>query len=299
MKTTRSLLKKKSLLPKKIKKKSFTVVAIGASAGGLEAVSVLLKNLPSNTGMAFIYVQHLSPDHKSFLTSLLAKTTEMKVQEINNMALMKPNNVYVIPPDKGIRVTNGHIKLIPRSKISSAITIDILFSSLAATHKENVIGIILSGYASDGKLGLKAIKNAGGITFAQDNSAQANSMPEAAIASGAVDYILSPKEIAKELVRLSSGRKPEKFAGLAGRKNAKSLEDHNSDLKPIFELLFKEKGADFSHYKMPTIKRRLNNKMLQSGVKTIKEYRNILLKKNNEIDLLYFFCLRFLKYYIY
>lgn len=292
MKAALSILKKKSPISINTKAKSFTVVAIGASVGGLDAMSALLKNLPSNTGMAFIYVQHLSPNHKSFLTSLLAKTTKMKVQEIDNMELMKPNNVYVIPPNKGIKVTNGHIKLIPRSKGSAAITIDILFSSLAATHKANVIGVVLSGYASDGKIGLRAIKNAGGLTFAQDHSAQANSMPEAAIESGVVDYILSPKEIAKELVRLSKnnfsgGKSIEKTLRDIERKNENNLEDNNSYLKTIFELIYKEKGTDFSHYKMPTIKRRLNQKMLQSGLKTMKEYGKLLLKKNSEIDLLY------------
>jgi two-component system, chemotaxis family, CheB/CheR fusion protein len=128
----------------------FPVVAIGASAGGLEAMMELLKHLPSDTGMAFIYVQHLSPDHKSMLTEILSKKTKMKVQEIDDMDKIKPNNVFVIPYNKGIEVTDGHIKLIPRSESSTAISIDILFSSLAHAQKERVIGIVLSGSASDG-----------------------------------------------------------------------------------------------------------------------------------------------------
>ena len=160
------------------------MVAIGSSLGGLKAISILLKYLPSNTGMAFIYVQHLSASHKSFLPSILSKISKMKVQEIEDMEKMEPNNIYVIPYNKGIEVTNGHIKLLPRSTKSSAITIDILFSSLAQTHKENVIGVILSGNASDGTHGLEAIKLAGGLTFAQDESAQASSMPHSAIAAG-------------------------------------------------------------------------------------------------------------------
>ena len=127
----------------------FTVVAIGASAGGLEAITELLKNLSPTTGMAFIYVQHLSPDHKSMLSSILSKTTQMQVQDIDDMKKMIPNNVYVIPYNKGIEVTDGHIKLIPRTKGGPAISIDILFSSLAETHKENVIGVILSVSAHD------------------------------------------------------------------------------------------------------------------------------------------------------
>ncbi len=272
--------------PLRVKKENpFPIVAIGASVGGLEAVSVLLKKLPTNTGMAFIYVQHLSPDHKSFLTSILSKITKMKVKEIENMEHIAQNTIYIIPPNRGIKVTDGHIKLLAHSKASSAISIDVLFSSLAETHKENVIGIILSGNASDGAIGLKAIKDAGGITFAQDESAQAGSMPKSAIASGAVDYVLSPKEIARELVRISKNGLQR--SDVTGQPKEDAIENSNSDLKAIFELLFKETGVDFSHYKMPTIKRRLNHKMLQSGVKTIKEYVKLLLKKNNEVDLLY------------
>ncbi|MES2836169.1 MAG: CheR family methyltransferase [Bacteroidota bacterium] len=276
----------------KIENSNFPIVAIGASVGGLEAVSVLLKNLPSNTGMAFIYVQHLSPDHKSYLTSILSKLTKMKVQQIDDMELMKPNNVYIIPPNKGIKVTDGHIKLLPRLKINSTISIDVLFSSLAKTHKENVVGIVLSGYAKDGMKGLKAIKDAGGITFAQDHSAQVASMPNAAIAIGVVDFILSPKEIAIELTRFSKNNFKKSVikqnnTSTSLIKNEETLEDNNADLKTIFELLFKETGVDFSHYKMPTIKRRLNHKMIQRGIKTTKEYVALLQKKNNEIDLLY------------
>ena len=287
-------IKKKKTIPAKTnparlraaKEKSFTVVAIGASVGGLEAVSSLFKNLPANTGMAFIYVQHLNPDHKSFLTSLLSRTTKMKVQEIENMEHMVPNNIYVIPYNKIIKVTDGHIKLLPRPKNSSIISIDILFSSLAETHKKDVIGIILSGNATDGTIGLKAIKDGGGITFAQDDSAQAGSMPESAIASGAVDFVLSPKEIARKLVQFSK----KKFFHLDTTKRKEkdiTVEDNNPDLKAVFALLHKETGVDFSHYKLPTIKRRLNHRMLQCEVKTIKEYLKLLNKKHNEVDKLY------------
>jgi two-component system CheB/CheR fusion protein len=272
-----------------VKKNSFTVVAIGASAGGLEAFSILLKKLPVDTGMAYIYVQHLSPDHKSLLTSILSKITKMKVQEIDNMEKMKPNNVYVIPPNKVIEVINGHIRLLPRIKKNIPnLTIDLLFSSLAETHKENVIGVVLSGYASDGMMGLKAIKDAGGITFAQDDTAQANSMPKSAISSGVVDYILSPEEIAYELVRLSKlGISKTTILEKKVKEKEITLENNNYDINTIFELLLKETGVDFSHYKMPTIKRRINHKMQQYGIKTVQEYVKLLLKKNNEIEILY------------
>lgn len=189
----------------KAKNNPFPIVAIGASVGGLKAVTALLNNVSAKTGMVFIFVQHLSPTHKSHLTELLSKITKMKVQDIEDMEKMIPDNVYVIPFDKGIEVTDGHIKLIPRTRQGKPISIDILFSSLAETHKENVIGVVLSGNLDDGTEGLKAIKDAGGITFAQDSSADADSMPTSAIASGAVDFVLSAKGIGQELSGLNVG----------------------------------------------------------------------------------------------
>lgn len=188
---------------KKTKSNPFPIVAIGASVGGLKAVRALLNNVSAKTGMAFIFVQHLSPTHKSHLTELLSKITDMKVQDIEDMEKMIPDNVYIIPFDKGIKVTDGHIKLVPRTKKGKPISIDILFSSLAETHKENVVGVVLSGNLDDGTKGLKAIKEAGGITFAQDSSADADSMPLSAIASGVVDFVLSAKEIGEELSKLN------------------------------------------------------------------------------------------------
>ena len=263
----------------------FPVVAIGASAGGLEAMMELLKYLPPDTGMAFIYVQHLSPDHKSMLTEILSKKTKMKVQEIDDMDKIKPDNVFVIPYNKGIEVTDGHIKLIPRSESSAAISIDILFSSLAYAQKERVIGIILSGSASDGTVGIKDIKHEGGLTFAQDDTAKFTSMPHSAIAAGVVDFILSPKEIALELARLSK----HPFVKRDGvKKNNEDLIDNsNPDLKIILNQLHKTTGVDFSAYKMNTIKRRVIRRMLLYKITTLKEYAKLLTRKNEETDILY------------
>ena len=275
--------KKKTL--ENTKENPFTVVAIGASVGGLEAVSLLLKNLPSNTGMAYIYVQHLNPDHKSLLTSILGKLTKMPVQDIDDMEAILPNNVYIIPQNRMIEVVDGHIKLLARPKNSSIISIDVLFSSLAETHKSNVIGIVLSGNAHDGTLGLTAIKKAGGVTFAQDDSAQASSMPSSAIAADVVDYVLSPKEIAEELVYLSKNKLKKRVLKI---EDESTLIDMNSaDLYTIFELLRKEMHVDFSHYKLPTIKRRIQHRMTQIDIKSIEEYAGFLRKNTAEIAILY------------
>ncbi|MDP2385010.1 MAG: chemotaxis protein CheB [Bacteroidota bacterium] len=286
MKAASTIKKKKITTEKKVKKESFTVVAIGASAGGLEAISSFLQNLSSTTGMAYIYVQHLSPDHKSMLTSILSKKTEMKVQEVEDMEMMEPDNVYIIPYNREIEVTNGHIKLIPRPKNKAAnLSIDVLFSSLALTHHANVIGIVLSGNGSDGTRGLKEIKFAGGVTFAQDDSAKYNSMPKSAIAEGVVDFILSPKQIANEIMSLSEHSLGKKT--LVKVVPEDEIENSDPDLKVILQLLHKRKNVDFSHYKMNTVKRRILRRMLIHKVKTLKQYAALIVKKNIEIDLLY------------
>lgn len=278
-------IKKLRKTPIKGELNPFTIVAIGASAGGLEAISLLLQNLSPNTGMAYIVVQHLSPDHKSMLTPLLSKATDMKVHEIDDMEKMHPDNVYVIPYNQGIEVTDGHIKLVPRSKGGMAMSIDVLFSSLAETHKENVIGIVLSGSANDGTRGLKEIKLAGGITFAQDDSAKFTSMPHSAIAEGVVDFILSPKEIAIELTWMSKHPLIRRSAVKVAPED--EIENNNPDLKTILELLHKRKNVDFSNYKMNTIKRRMLRRMLIHKMKTIDQYAELLLQKNSEVDILY------------
>lgn len=267
------------------KENAFPVVAIGASAGGLEAMMELLKYLPADTGMAFIYVQHLSPDHKSMLTEILSKKTSMKVQEIDDMDQITPDNLFIIPYNKGIEVTEGQLKLIPRSENSTAISIDVLFSSLAEAQHERVIGIILSGSASDGTMGMKAIKQEGGLTFAQDDTAKFTSMPHSAIAAGTVDFILSPKEIALELARLSKHPllKP------TGNKGAEEdlIDNNDPNLKKILLQLQKTTGVDFSGYKMNTIKRRIIRRMLLYKIKHLHEYAQLLSTEKEEIHILY------------
>ncbi len=220
------------------------------------------------------------------LPEILSKLTTMKVQEIDDMEKMQPDNVYVIPYDKEIEVMDGHIQLLPRPKNkSSNLSIDVLFSSLAETHKENVIGIVLSGSASDGTRGLKEIKQAGGITFAQDDSAKFSSMPQSAIAEGVVDFVLSPKEIAAELGWMSEH--PLVSRPVVKRTPEDEIDNNNPDLRDILQLIHKSKRIDFSHYKMNTIKRRMLRRMLVHKIKTIKEYAEFLEKRENEMDLLY------------
>ncbi len=183
----------------------FPIVGIGASAGGLEAFTQLLKTLPHDTGMGFVLVQHLDPQHESALAQILSRATSLPVREITDNQPVQPNHIYVIPRDTNLSIERGVLKLGPRDKGRAPHRpIDSFFESLSQDQRERAIGVVLSGTGSDGTLGLEAIKAEGGITFAQDESAKHDSMPRSAIASGAVDLVLSPADIAKELARISA-----------------------------------------------------------------------------------------------
>ncbi len=180
------------------------IVGVGASAGGLEAFLDLLRHLPADTGMGFVLVQHLDPQHESALTHLLARATTMPVCEVTQNLRVEPDSVYVIPPNVQMAISGGVLKLTPRGKVRGATrSIDFFFEALAHDQRERAIGVVLSGTASDGTLGLEAIKAEGGVTFAQDESAKYDSMPRSAIAAGVVDFTLAPVQIAAELARIA------------------------------------------------------------------------------------------------
>src|SRR5262249_46749689 len=165
---------------------TFPVVGVGASAGGLEAFTQLLKALPVDPDMAFVLVPHLDPTHESAMTELLSRATQMRVFQVHDGIRLKVNQVYVIPPDKDMTIADGQLHLVKRERPAGLhMPIDTFFRSLASELRSNAIGVILSGTASDGTLGVAAIKSEGGITFAQDSrSAKYDGMPNNAIASG-------------------------------------------------------------------------------------------------------------------
>ena len=183
--------------------KPFPIVGIGASAGGVKAFTTFLEHLNPNLGLAYVLIMHLSPNHKSSLAEIMQSKTKMKVQTVKDGMEVMANNVYVIPPNTFMSLIDGHLKLAPRSITSFGnFAVDYFFTTLAAIYKNNAVGIILSGTATDGTLGLKAIKAEGGITFAQDETAEFNGMPSNAFESGYVDFRLSPENIAVELEQL-------------------------------------------------------------------------------------------------
>ncbi len=182
----------------------FPIVGVGASAGGLEAFTRLLNRLPTDTGIGFVLVQHLDPTHESELTRLLARATSMPTREVTNNLRVEPNHVYIIPPNVDLSITRGVLKLQPRPEGRRPHhAIDFFFESLAQDQSAHAIGVVLSGTATDGTLGLEAIKAEGGITFAQDESAKYASMPRSAVAAGCVDFVLPPEGIANELARIA------------------------------------------------------------------------------------------------
>jgi two-component system CheB/CheR fusion protein len=263
--------------------RTFPIVGIGASAGGLEAVTELLTNLPPQPGMAFLFVQHLEPHHKSQLPSILARATPMPVQEAAEGMPVHVNHVYLIPPGTNIALTDGKLALSPRALARGQnMPADHLFRSLAVTQKERAIGVILSGGGTDGTLGFQAIKAEGGITFAQDErSAKQGGMPRSAIADGNVDYVLPPGEIARQLVRLNGH--PYTQGPAAGE----ALAEAASATQEILGLLRARTGVDFGQYKQTTIKRRIQRRMALRGIEPVRDYLQVLLEDTSELHALY------------
>jgi chemotaxis methyl-accepting protein methylase/signal transduction histidine kinase len=301
-------------------------VGIGASAGGLEAFSLLLRQLPANTGFGFVLVQHLDPLHESTLASILARTTTMRVREVTNNLRVEVNNVYIIPPNTSLGISDGVLKLSPRMQNrSTPRSIDYFFEALAKDQAERAIGVILSGNATDGTLGLEAIKAAGGFTFAQDKSARYDSMPKSAVAAGCVDRLLSPGKIAHELARIAkhpylAGRptKPSTTRRMSTRlKNPETVENRairsqsahgipkssavpvvskadnrriaqdESAYNEILLLLRNHSGVDFSLYKSPTIGRRIARRSVLNGQSGLREYADFLTGNTKELNALY------------
>lgn len=267
------------------------VVAIGASAGGIEAMSALLTELSSETGFAYVYVQHLDPNADNKTVDLLSAISTMPVLEAEDMKRIAPNNVYVIPPANDMEIVDGVLTLLPRQKSmgvegdAAYLPIDRFFISLADRQKAGSIGIVLSGLDGDGTQGLKAIKAAGGITIAQDQTALYQGMPRSAIAEGVVDLVLDPVQIAQELERLS--QQSDIFNQTAQAEELEETLTPDEELKPILTFLRKAVGVDFSQYKVTTIRRRIVRRMLLYKLGTLKEYAQYIRQHPQEANLLY------------
>jgi two-component system, chemotaxis family, CheB/CheR fusion protein len=273
-------------VPEAIIEAPFPVVGMAASAGGLEAFTQLLSHLPIDTGMAFVLIQHLSPDHESLLTEILARATTMLVREVENGMKVEPNQVYVIPPNTKMILLEGLLQLSPREKVfGKYMPGDAFFASLAADRGHKAIAVVLSGGDGDGSLGIRAIKEAGGVTFAQcENTAKFDSMPNSAVATGNVDFVLPPDKIAEELVHLS--RNTMLACSLPLLTAAESLAAPDA-LVTIFRLLRSTTSVDFSNYKSKTIDRRIQRRMLLCKLEHLADYATYLQANPTEIKALY------------
>jgi two-component system CheB/CheR fusion protein len=232
------------------------VVGIGASAGGLDVFKRLLADLPDDTGFAIVFIQHLDPSHHSMLSEILARSTAMPVSEAADGMRLEANHVYVIPANADLTVEHGALKLAARMQPAGLhMPIDGFLRSLADGFGSRAIGVILSGTGSDGAAGVEAIKAAGGVTFAQDQAtAKFATMPQAAVATGCVDFVLPPDRIAAELVRIS--RHPY-IADVARVERERTPVGDEKRFAAILGALHGASGIDFSLYREKMIKRRI------------------------------------------
>ncbi|MCX5809817.1 MAG: PAS domain-containing protein [Proteobacteria bacterium] len=264
--------------------KTFYIVGIGSSAGGLETLEQFFNAMPPDTGLAFVLVQHLDPTHKGFMPELLQRYTKMKVAQVRDGLKVRPDCVYIIPPNKDMSILHGTLHLLePSTARGFRLPIDYFFRQLADDQKERGIGIILSGMGSDGTLGIKAIKEKMGMVMMQDPAcAKYDSMPRNAIATGIVDYITSPAEMpAKLLAFVKYYIKRVPGEGVATDEKAVSA------LQKIFILLRTQTGHDFSLYKKNTLYRRIERRMGIHQIDNITHYVRYLQNNPQEIDLLF------------
>jgi len=267
--------------PRGTKRDTFTIVGIGASAGGLEALEQFLQHVPERTGMAFAIVQHLDPTHKGMLVELLQRATAMPVIQVKDRLKVEPNRVYVIPPNKDMSILNGRLHLFPRPS-GLNLPIDFFFRSLADDQHERSIGVVLSGMGSDGTLGLRSIKEKAGAGFVQDpRSAKFDSMPRNAIDAGVADVVAPVNELPGKIIAFRRHAPQNALPDIP-------LEDKTQNaLEKVFLLLRTQTGHDFSLYKKSTIYRRVERRMSLHQIDKLMTYVQFLRENPAETELLF------------
>src|SRR5207253_611898 len=243
----------------------FPIAGIGASAGGVEAVSDLLRQLPPNPGIAFVVVMHLDPNHASQLSQIFGRASHLPVEEATDGTVIRRDRVYVTPAHGDVRIEQSVLRIHPRNAAVPHLPIDSFLQSLAEQQGARAISVILSGSGADGAAGTISIKEAGGITFAQDETAEHNSMPRSAIATGAVDFVLAPRDVARELVRVAQ----HSYVASAGAADARLPQ---KELLELFNLLHGAHDIDFNHYKPTTIERRIRRRMALHKLDALGDY---------------------------
>ena len=266
---------------------SSIVIGIGASAGGLEALQQFFSYMPPNSGLSFVVVQHLSPDYKSLMADILGKHTEMSVCQAENHMAVEPDTVYLIPPKKYMTIKDGRL-ILSEAPGSLNHPIDAFFASLAAEKREHSIAVVLSGTGSDGTNGVKMVKEHGGLVIAQaPESAKFDGMPRSAINTGLADFVLSPEEIAEEILNFSNT--PVLLRPLRGDSlltDDDSLFSEEETLSHIYTILKNASGIDFTYYKRSTILRRIERRMLVTHTSSLPEFARLLGDSQEEVNTL-------------
>ncbi|MDT8341394.1 MAG: chemotaxis protein CheB [Longimicrobiales bacterium] len=264
----------------------FPVVGLGASAGGLAAFEEFFSGVPAHapTGMAFVLVQHLAPDHESRLVDLVRRRTTMEVHEVEDGMTVEPDHVYVIPPARTMTLRGGRLRLqTPREPRGHRLPVDVFFRSLAEDQGEKAMCVVLAGTGSDGTLGVREVKGCGGLVLAQDpETIEYGGMPRNAIATGMVDHVLTPAEMPARLLRYA-GRDPHVTPPGPG---AVSAGDEGA-LDQVFKLVRTRSGRDFTHYKRNSIRRRVERRMAVQQIGSLEEYARYLEEAPEESEALF------------
>jgi two-component system, chemotaxis family, CheB/CheR fusion protein len=269
---------------------SFPIVGIGASAGGFESISILLKSLRPDTGLAFVIIQHLGPASHSELANLLVKTTHMPVVEVQDRMPVEPNHVYVLTPNYDVILEDRRLRLVRRPGSERVhMPIDHFFRSLAAEENERAIGVILSGTGTDGTLGLRAIKEADGLTYAEsDATAKYFAMPSSAILAGCVDAVRTAKNIAQELETIARHPYVRRRALPDGEQVRLSGFPEKADaLTKIFYIIKQNTGVNFADYKHSTLRRRIARRMILKQIDKLDNYAKLLRSDESEVEQLF------------
>ena len=260
------------------------VVGIGASAGGLNALEEFFKNMPPDTDFVFVVIQHLDPEHKSMLPDILQRSTNMEVVQVEDHMPIEKNTIFVIPPGNDIEIEGDYLQLTAhKTPRGVPLPIDHFFRSLKDWNHERAIGIILSGSGSDGSLGLREIKAENGMIMTQDHSTAGHrGMPDSAIRTGLVDYVLPPGEMPERLIEFvtKSLNKPDKDKGFDGDENKELVNE-------IFRILRDQSRHDFSEYKYSTIFRRIERRITVNSLNNLQEYVDLLKENPDEVDSLF------------
>ena len=267
---------------KRVEKDDFMITGIGASAGGIRALQDFFQNVPANSGIAYVVILHMSPDHDSHLAQVLQATTKMRVTQVNEKVKVEPDNIYVVPPNQHLTMSDGHIVVTPNTQIEDRrAPVDIFFRTLAEEHGSKAIAVILSGTGANGSMGLKRVKEKGGATFVQNpREAEFNEMPRNAIATGLVDEVSNVSDIPAKIIAYKNN-----FGKVViAEEPEKRPQDQQQALRDLFNELRLRTGHDFSNYKRATVLRRIERRINVHNLPDLPSYVAYIYEQPEEIN---------------